>query len=89
MELVYGELRKLAGGLLPRRARRSHAAADRRWCTRPTCVSKASRDMPLEIRRHFYGAAAQAMRRILVDYARLGKASKRGGPERQPCIARR
>ncbi len=30
-------------------------------------------------RAHFYAIAAQAMRRILVDYARAHRASKRGG----------
>lgn len=32
-----------------------------------------------ENRRHFFGAAAQAMRRILVDHARGRAAAKRGG----------
>jgi RNA polymerase sigma factor (TIGR02999 family) len=31
-----------------------------------------------ESRRHFFGAAAQAMRRILVDYARKRQSQKRG-----------
>ncbi|MCG8406938.1 MAG: ECF-type sigma factor [Phycisphaerales bacterium] len=30
-------------------------------------------------RRHFFGAAANAMRQILVDYARKSRAAKRGG----------
>jgi RNA polymerase sigma factor (TIGR02999 family) len=33
-------------------------------------------------RAHFYGAAAQAMRRILVDHARSRDSAKRGGGER-------
>ncbi len=32
-----------------------------------------------ESRRHFYGAAAQAMRRILIDHARKRQSEKRGG----------
>ncbi len=32
-----------------------------------------------ENRRHFFGAAAEAMRRILVDHARQKRARKRGG----------
>lgn len=32
-----------------------------------------------ESRRHFFGAAAQAMRRILIDHARARNAEKRGG----------
>ena len=30
-------------------------------------------------RRHFYGAAAEAMRRVLVDHARKARSQKRGG----------
>lgn len=33
-------------------------------------------------RAHFYAVAAQAMRRILVDYARRHRAARRGGPDR-------
>lgn len=39
------------------------------------------RRMPFEVEAHFYTAAAQAMRRILVDHARAKKA--RGGPAAQ------
>lgn len=35
-----------------------------------------------ESRAHFFGVAAQAMRHILVDYARARNARKRGGEER-------
>jgi RNA polymerase sigma factor (TIGR02999 family) len=34
---------------------------------------------PWEGRGHFFGAAAEAMRRILVDHARQRRAAKRGG----------
>src|ERR1051326_6823929 len=33
-------------------------------------------------RGHFFGVAATAMRRVLVDYARAGKSAKRGGEQR-------
>ena len=39
--------------------------------------------MPFTSRRHFYGAASQAMRRILVDHARHRDAEKRGGSGRK------
>ena len=39
------------------------------------------RDVPWQNRAHFYTAAAEAMRRILVDHARSISAVKRGGPE--------
>lgn len=34
-------------------------------------------------RAHFFGVAAQAMRRVLVDYARQHRAAKRGGAREQ------
>ncbi|TAH34322.1 MAG: sigma-70 family RNA polymerase sigma factor [Planctomycetota bacterium] len=34
-------------------------------------------------RRHFYAAAAEAMRRILIDHARRAKSQKRGGGARK------
>lgn len=36
-------------------------------------------DQDFESRRHFFGAASEAMRRILIDRARARKAEKRGG----------
>jgi RNA polymerase sigma factor (TIGR02999 family) len=41
------------------------------------------REMQLHNRAHFYGAAAQVMRRVLVDHARQRQAIKRGGPARE------
>jgi len=37
-----------------------------------------------EGRAHFFGACAQVMRRILISYARMKKAGKRGGPAAEP-----
>ena len=39
-----------------------------------------------ESRRHFFGAAAESMRQILVDAARRKKAEKRGGKQRRADI---
>jgi RNA polymerase sigma factor (TIGR02999 family) len=39
------------------------------------------RELPWQNRAHFFAAAAEAMRRILVDHARKKYAAKRGGPE--------
>jgi RNA polymerase sigma factor (TIGR02999 family) len=74
--LVYGELRGMAEARL-RRERSGHTL-------QPTALvnevylrldpDKAS----WENRRHFFGAASQAMRRILVDHARRRLADKRG-----------
>ncbi|CAN5579820.1 ECF-type sigma factor [soil metagenome] len=39
------------------------------------------RDVPWQSRAHFYAAAAEAMRRILIDHARAKAAGMRGGPD--------
>lgn len=39
------------------------------------------REIPWQSRAHFFAAAAQAMRRILVDHARAKAAARRGGLE--------
>jgi RNA polymerase sigma factor (TIGR02999 family) len=83
MGLVYGELRVLAGGLL-RDERTDHTLQPTALVHEAYLRLAGIREMRLENRRHFYGAAAQAMRRILVDYARRRKAAKRGGADGQP-----
>ena len=52
----------------------------RRWFTKHTCGSLAAR-VPIrwESRAHFFAAAAEAMRRILVDMARRKHSDRHGG----------
>ncbi len=45
------------------------------------------RDMQWRNRRHFFGAAAEAMRRVLVDHARRVKSEKRGGERARLSIS--
>lgn len=78
MECVYGELKLLARAYL-----RREPAAD---SLAPTgLVHEAylrlvdQRRVDWRNRHHFFGIAAQAMRRILVDRARAAHAAKRGG----------
>lgn len=76
IEQVYGELRRLAGSLM-RNERSGHtlqptALVNEAW------FSIAGSLPNFENRAHFFGAAAQAMRRILVDHARKKKTQKRG-----------
>jgi RNA polymerase sigma factor (TIGR02999 family) len=80
--VVHGELRRLAGSLL-RHERADHTLQPTELVHEAYLRLEGLRDMPFEGRRHFYGAAAQAMRRILVDHARHRHASKRGGPDAQ------
>lgn len=77
MPLVYDELRRLAEGYL-RRERHDHTL-------QPTALLHEAylrlvdQSLHLENRHHFFGIAAQIMRRILVDHARAHQAAKRGG----------
>ncbi len=75
--LVYGELKKIAEGYL-RRERADHTL-------QPTALAHEAyiklidqQHVRWQNRAHFYGIAAQAMRRILVDHARARLAGKRG-----------
>jgi RNA polymerase sigma factor (TIGR02999 family) len=75
-EQVYGELRQMAASGM-RKERGGHTL-------QPTALVNEAflRLNPAgaawDNRRHFFGAAAQAMRRILVDHARQKYAEKRG-----------
>jgi RNA polymerase sigma factor (TIGR02999 family) len=80
LALVYGELRRLAGDLM-RRERAEHTLQPTALVHEAYLRLTGLREVRIENRRHFYGAAAGAMRRILVDHARQRRAGKRGGPD--------
>jgi len=75
--LIYGELRKLA---------RFHMSREGAGHTlQPTALINEAFLKLIDIqqadwksRKHFYGAASQIMRRVLVDYARKKRSVKRG-----------
>ena len=79
LPLVYDELRALAARRL------AHEAAGQ--TLQPTALVHdaylrlvdGGREQPWNSRRHFFAAAAQAMRRILVERARARGSLKRGG----------
>jgi RNA polymerase sigma factor (TIGR02999 family) len=79
LEVAYGELRALAGGLM-RQERAGHTL-------QPTALVHEAAVRLLgegalarvQGRRHFFGAMATAMRRVLVDHARARRADRRGG----------
>jgi RNA polymerase sigma factor (TIGR02999 family) len=80
LPLVYEELRQLAGRFL--------AAEQRSATLQATALVHdaylrliGSDDIGWENRAHFFGAAAQAIRRILVDRARARRAARRGGEQ--------
>lgn len=79
--VVHDELRRLAGSLL-RQERPDHTLQPTELVHEAYLRLEGLQEMSFDGRRHFYGAAAEAMRRILVDHARQRNAGKRGGPTR-------
>ena len=76
--LVYGELRRLARRQLVRE--RSGHTLDSVALVNEAFMNLVGQDqLALDNRAHFFGVSANAMRRILVDYARARNADKRGG----------
>jgi RNA polymerase sigma factor (TIGR02999 family) len=81
MAVAYQELRQLAGSAM--RAEASHSTLQPTALVNEAWMRLSSGGMAFENRRHFFGAAAQAMRRVLVDRARVRRAQKRdAGQER-------
>ncbi|HKZ72971.1 MAG TPA: sigma-70 family RNA polymerase sigma factor [Steroidobacteraceae bacterium] len=82
--LAFDRLYRAVYDELHRMARSNMRREGRAMTLQPTALVneaylRLARDAPWENRRHFFGAAAEAMRRILVDYARQRLAQKRGG----------
>jgi RNA polymerase sigma factor (TIGR02999 family) len=78
MPLVYDELRKLARDYL-RRERIDHTLQPTALVNEAYLKLVDQTRVNWQNRSHFYGIAAQMMRRVLVDHARSHAAEKRGG----------
>jgi RNA polymerase sigma factor (TIGR02999 family) len=78
LPLIYNELRKLAGNYL-RRERSDHTLQPTALVHEAYIKLIDQTQVKWQNRAHFFGIAANIMRRILVDYARQHKAEKRGG----------
>jgi RNA polymerase sigma-70 factor (ECF subfamily) len=84
--LIYGELRKLA---------RFHMSKERAGHTlQPTALINEAfmklidvQSVDWKSRKHFYRAASQVMRRILVDYGRKKRSVKRGREAKRVSFA--
>lgn len=80
LPLVYEELRKLAKQRLadekPGQTLQATALVHEAYLR---LVGNGNDDLHWDGRGHFFGAAAEAMRRILVDKARVKQRDKRGG----------
>ena len=81
--LVYDELKRLAEHYL-RDERRDHTLQPTALVHEAYMRLAGAREPALKNRTHFYGAAAQVMRRVLVDHARHRRALKRQVPGADP-----
>jgi RNA polymerase sigma factor (TIGR02999 family) len=80
--LVYAELRRLAGAQMARE--KPGQTLDASALVHEAYLRLArGQDQAFANRRHFFAAAAEAMRRILVDSARAKGSEKRGGRRRR------
>ena len=78
MPLVYEELRRMARRYMRRQP--SEHTFQTTELIHEAYLKLAKQEEPnWQNRAHFFGAAAQAMRHILVDYARSKNSKKRGG----------
>lgn len=79
LPLVYGELRKLAGQRLAKEPAGQTLQATALVHDAFVRLVDVERQQKWNSRGHFFGAAAEAMRRILVENARRKRSLKRGG----------
>lgn len=81
LPLVYEELRRLAAAKLnherPDHTLQATALVHEAWLR--IAGAETEGQSKWNSRGHFFGAAAEAMRRILIDHARAAQAAKRGG----------
>ena len=86
LPLVYAELRKLAASKLanesPHQTLQPTALVHEAWLR-----LTGNEYVTWDGRAHFFGAAAEAMRRILIDNARRKKAVRHGGDQQRVDIA--
>lgn len=83
--MVYGELRRLAGGYM-RRERVDHTLQATALVHEAYLKLIEQRSVNWQSRAHFFGVAAQLMRRILIDHARGHLRQKRGGEQRKVSL---
>lgn len=78
LPLVYGELRRMARRYM-RQQPSGHTLQTTALIHEAYLRLIGQEEKHWENRAHFFGVAAQAMRHILVDYARARRTAKRGG----------
>jgi RNA polymerase sigma factor (TIGR02999 family) len=85
MPLVYEELRRIAGHSMPNE-RQGHTLQTSALVNEAYLRLVDYENIEWQNRAHFFGVAAQAMRRILVDYARSRNYQKRGTGARKVSL---
>jgi RNA polymerase sigma factor (TIGR02999 family) len=85
MPLVYEELRRMANRYM-RNERRGHTLQTSALVNEAYLRLVDHENIEWQNRAHFFGVAAQAMRRILVDHARSRNYLKHGGGARQVSL---
>ena len=78
LPVLYADLRKLASAYMRKEAP-GHTLQPTALVGEAYLRLDSRRHIPVESRAHFMAAAAEAMRRILVDHARRKRSEKRGG----------
>ena len=85
MPLVYEELRRIAGHYM-RNERQGHTLQTSALVNEAYLRLVDHENIEWQNRAHFFGVAAQAMRRVLVDYARNRNYQKRGAGARKVSL---
>jgi len=83
--MVYDELRRLAGSYM-RRERVDHTLQATALVNEAYLKLIEQRAVNWQSRAHFFGVAAQLMRRILIDYARGHTLEKSGGEQKKVSL---
>lgn len=85
MPVVYNELRRLAGSYM-RRERSDHTLQATALVHEAYLKLVEQHSVDWQSRAHFFGIAAQLMRRILIDHARGHSRDKRGGEHQKVSL---
>lgn len=86
LPLVYDELRRLAASQM-RRERAGHTLQPTALVNETYLKLIDQRQVDWKNRAHFFGLAAEIMRRILVNHARDRRAEKRGGDAQRVSLS--
>lgn len=86
LPILYADLRRLAVSYL-RKERPNHTLQPTELVSEVYLKIIGRKHLPVESKAHFMAAAAEAMRRILVDHARRNGRYKRGGDQQRVTLS--